>query len=84
MAIKVQVYSALLFISAAGAATALATDKTPSKFYDMEEQYIPGHVRAPSGLYLGAREKAKFDKLLVLKKNFRAKIVDSQSDGALR
>ena len=41
-----------------------------SKFYDFSEQLIDGHIKRPTNLYLNARAKVKFDRLLKLKKSF--------------
>jgi len=41
-----------------------------SKFYDFSEQMIDGEVRKPSALYTSVRERAKFERLLRLKKSF--------------
>lgn len=41
-----------------------------SKFYDFSEQLIDGEIRKPTALYTDARQKAKFDRLLKLKRSF--------------
>ena len=41
-----------------------------SKFYDFSEQLIDGQIRRPTGLYATARNKARFNRLLRLKKSF--------------
>jgi len=41
-----------------------------SKFYDFSEQLIDGQIRRPTGLYTTARNKARFNRLLRLKKSF--------------
>ena len=41
-----------------------------SKFYDFSDQLIDGEIRKPTALYTDARQKAKFDRLLSLKKSF--------------
>lgn len=41
-----------------------------SKFYDFSDQLIDGEIRKPTALYTDARQKAKFDRLLRLKKSF--------------
>tara|TARA_R110000824_G_scaffold68140_3_gene176422 strand:+ start:80 stop:376 length:297 start_codon:yes stop_codon:yes gene_type:complete len=41
-----------------------------SKFYDFNEQLIDGEIRKPTQLYVDARARAKFDRLLRLKKSF--------------
>jgi len=41
-----------------------------SKFYDFDEQLIDGEIRKPTALYMDARQRAKFERLLRLKKSF--------------
>jgi len=43
---------------------------TKSKFYDFGEQMIDGEIRKPQFLYTDARQKAKFARLLRLKRSF--------------
>jgi len=52
-----------------------AIGATPkSKFYDFNEQIIDGEIKKPTTLYTNARKKARFDRLLKLKKNFLPKL----------
>ena len=41
-----------------------------SKFYDFSDQLIDGEIKKPTNLYIDARQKVKFDRLLKLKKSF--------------
>lgn len=41
-----------------------------SKFYDFENQVIDGEIKKPTALYTSARQRAKFKRLLSLKKSF--------------
>ena len=52
--------------------TAIASPpkKQRSKFYDFNEQLIDGEIRKPTTTYTDARQKAKFERLLKLKKSF--------------
>ena len=53
--------------------TALAStppNNGKSKFYDFSEQVIDGEIRKPTALYTDARQKAKFERLLNLKRSF--------------
>jgi hypothetical protein len=45
-------------------------DNAKSKFYDFNEQVIDGEIRKPTALYTDARQRAKFNRLLRLKKSF--------------
>lgn len=62
----------ILFLFFIAGLAEIANCKPPqkSKFYDFNDQIIDGEIRKPSGLYTDSREKAKFDRLLKLKKSF--------------
>jgi hypothetical protein len=55
-------------------------NNTKSKFYDFSEQMIDGEIRTPTGTYLNTREKAKFDRLLRLKKSFFHKLFSTSKE----
>jgi hypothetical protein len=40
------------------------------KFYDFGDQLINGEIKKPTAIFLDVRERAKFDRLLKLKKSF--------------
>ena len=61
----------LFFLSGA---TAAAKPPAKSKFYNFNEQLIDGQIRKPTALYVNSREKAKFERLLKLKKSFLPKL----------
>ena len=48
-----------------------------SKFYDFSEQLINGKIRKPMTLYTSARERARFDRLLSLKKSFLPRLFET-------
>jgi hypothetical protein len=47
------------------------------KFYDFGEQLINGELRKPTAIYTDARRRAKFERLLKLKKSFLPKLFDT-------
>ncbi len=51
-----------------------------SKFYDFSEQLIDGEIKKPTALYTDARQKAKFDRLLKLKKSFMKELFDTAKE----
>jgi len=55
-----------------------------ARFYKFDPTEYQGRKRGVGTVVIEARQRVKFEKMLSLKKNFRAKIVDSQTDGALR
>ncbi len=69
----------VLFLIFAGLTANHAAAKPPqkSKFYDFNEQVIDGEIRKPTALYTSAREKAKFERLLKLKKSFMRKLFET-------
>jgi len=60
----------LLFSTSAIAKPPQKNKNVRSKFYDFNEQLIDGQIRKPTALYINTREKAKFKRLLRLKKSF--------------
>jgi len=67
------ILASFLFIS-----TSLASSPPHrSKFYDFNEQVIDGEIRKPTALYTDARQKAKFERLLRLKKSFLPKLFNT-------
>lgn len=65
-------------------ATAFAQDGTKTKFYDFDDMLIDGQLKSPDLMKTQAREKAKFRRLVNLKKSFLPKIRESAEDGALQ
>ena len=60
--------------------TAQAKPPAKSKFYDFNEQIIDGEIRKPQFLYTNARQKAKFDRLLKLKKSFLPRLFQTSKE----
>jgi hypothetical protein len=66
-------------------ATAVAQDDDlKTKFYDFDDMLIDGEIKKPEGFVYGALEKAKFDRLLSLKKSFLPRIEETAKDDALK
>ena len=57
---------------------------TRTKFYDFEDMLIDGELKSPDMLKAQAREKAKFKRLLDLKKSFLPKVRESAEERALQ
>ena len=53
---------------------ATAAPPSKSKFYDFGDQMIDGEIKKPTGQYINSRERARFDRLLNLKKSFLPKM----------
>lgn len=63
-------FISVIFILLSSVANANPPNEGRSKFYDFNDQLINGEIRKPTALYTSAREKAKFKRLLQLKKSF--------------
>ncbi len=55
-----------------------------ARFYDFSDQLIDGEVKKPSTMYIDTRTRAKFEKLLRLKKSFRQAMIDSSKEPILK
>ena len=74
------VISASVFVCLGlGTSVAFAQDEgdVKTKFYDFDDMLIDGEFKKPEGLVYGTVEKAKFARLLSLKKSFLPKIQES-------
>ena len=70
MKIKSLIIIIILLLSGIAYAGNVPKNKTKYKFYDFGEQLIDGQIRKPTALYTTARNQAKFNRLLSLKKSF--------------
>lgn len=50
-----------------------------SRFYDFGTQVIDGEIRRPQFLYTDARQKARFERLLRLKKSFLSRLYETSN-----
>jgi hypothetical protein len=58
--------------------------KSKAKFYDFSDQMINGEIKKPAAIYMESRTRAKFVKLLKLKKSFRKILILSYHDPLLK
>jgi len=63
---------------------AFAADDAKAKFYDFSDQLIDGEIKKPASIYTESRTRAKFDKLLKLKKSFRPMMLDTSREKLLK
>ena len=54
------------------------------KFYDFSEQQISGEIKKPTTLYVISRTRAKFKRLLILRKSFRKKLIRTNRNPTLK
>jgi hypothetical protein len=75
------IFASLAFVSLPGIAAA-APPKTDAraKFYNFDEMLIDGEIKKPQALYVNPRRRAKFGKLLKLKKSFIDKLFQTAKD----
>ncbi len=67
------------------ASTSFAQDQpTKSKFYDFDDMLIDGQLKIPDGMRAEARKKAKFKRLLNLKKSFLSRVRETAGERALQ
>ena len=55
-----------------------------TRFYDFSDQLIDGHIKKPATLWMESRSRAKFAKLLQLKKSFRQTLIRTNQDPILK
>jgi hypothetical protein len=55
-----------------------------ARFYDFSDQLIDGQIKKPSALFIDSRTRAKFGKLLLLKKSFGEALIMSAKDPILK
>ncbi len=55
-----------------------------SRFYDFNDQVIDGEIRRPTALYTDARQRARFDRLLRLKRSFMPNLFDTFNERTFR
>lgn len=58
--------------------------KVKAKFYDFSDQLIDGDIKKPKALYTDARQKAKFDRLLRLRKSFIREMIKTSKDSVFK
>ena len=51
-----------------------------AKFYDFSDQLIDGEIRRPTALYTDARDRAKFERLLRLKRSFLPDLFETSQE----
>ncbi len=58
--------------------------KSKAKFYDFSDQLIDGTIKKPAAIYMESRTRAKFAKLLKLKKSFVPWLLKTGHDPLLK
>lgn len=83
---KKNVLCAALFVASvlSTASVTAASKSEKAKFYDFSDQMIDGEIKKPAALVMETRARAKFDKLLKLKRSFRSEMLASSHDPCLK
>ena len=68
--LKIAIAALLILASLSVASAANAAPPAKAKFYDFSDQLIDGEIKKPTTLYVEHRSRAKFERLLSLKKSF--------------
>ena len=77
-------FAAVLMLFSANAFAQDSGETTRSKFYDFNDMLVDGRLKTPDLMKTDARGKAKFNRLLQLKKSFIPKIRESTEEAALQ
>jgi len=78
---KFRIFLVTIFTSVAlSISAAPPKNNEKSRFYDFEEQLIDGEIRTPTFLYTSARQQARFDRLLSLKKSFLPRLFSTSKE----
>ena len=75
------VFIVVLFVSFEGLS---AKKPKNARFYDFSDQLIDGQIKKPTTLFIDSRTRAKFQKLLNLKRSFRETLILSSKDPILK
>ncbi len=62
----------------------LHAKKVKAKFYDFSDTVIDGETKKPTDLYIDAKQKVKFDRLLKLKKSFLNAMMKTSKERILK
>ena len=77
-------FVALISVFLMSVSVAAQDTGTKTKFYDFDDMLIDGELKTPDLLRTQAREKAKFKRLLDLKKSFLPKIRETAKEQSLQ
>lgn len=67
-----------------GTTTSGGGGKVKAKFYDFSDTVIDGETKRPTDLYIDAKAKVKFDRLLKLKKSFLNAMMKTSKERVLK
>mgnify|MGYP005837151639 CR=1 FL=1 len=77
---KLIIIAICMFISS----IALAQSTAKSKFYDFGEQVIDGEIKTPTALWIDEVQRAKFKRLLNLKKSHLPQLLETSKESVFK
>ncbi len=66
------------------ATCAFGADRESARFIEFTGTVVDGHVARPAALWMESHQRARFDRLLSLRKSMRAALTASVEDPTLR
>jgi len=83
---RIKIIISILILVITTSMTTVSHSKSPAraKFYDFSEQLIDGEIKKPTSLYVGTREKVKFNRLMRLKKSFIPQLFKTAKESVFR
>ncbi len=73
----------VLFPAGASAQDAAAGEEVQTRFYDFNDMLIDGEFMRPEGMMTRARDRARFERLLNLRREFMTEFEESAIEPAL-
>ena len=77
-------FVSLLLVLMSSSALAVTPKSVKAKFYDFGVQVLDGTIKKPTVTYTGAVERARFSRLLRLKKSFMSQIHRSAKESVFK
>lgn len=79
----VGLFLAVMFTVPAAGAVAQDEGEVQTRFYDFNDMLIDGEFMRPEGMFTRARDSARFERLLNLRREFMDEIEESAKEEAL-
>lgn len=82
--VRMLLLAGLVLAPTLAAAQDAGDEKVKTKFYNFDDLLIDGQYKKPDVLFTDARQKAQFERLLKLKKDFLPSLKATAKDASLR
>jgi hypothetical protein len=80
---RLMIAAAVATLAAPAIASAQSKEER-ARFYDFSDQLIDGEIKKPTALFVESRSRARFNKLLKLKKSFRPAMIETSKERILK